>query len=110
RHLWAQHAESERCAAAPRGALEVRLQGREGDREDPLHPRDAAYDLESRPAGRVWLLRQRESRGRSSALEPGARAARWRFPQATHPDVQWLRRSGRVVVQRDGPAPELLTA
>ena len=47
--------------------------------------------------------------GRSSALEPGDRAAHRRVLQAEDADVQRLRRSGRVDVRRDGSEEVLLT-
>ncbi len=60
-------------------------------------------------ARRVRLLLEREPRGRSSALEAGARAPHPRaLRRATDADVQRLRRSGRVDVRRHGPAEVLL--
>ena len=68
-------AEPERRAAAARGALEVRLQGDQVDREDPLRREASRRRLEPDGAERVRLLREREPRGRPPALEPGARSA-----------------------------------
>src|SRR5258708_5679454 len=56
----------------------------------------------------IWLLRQRESHRGPPALEPGQGAPPRRNLQAPHPDVQWLRRSGRLDVQRHGPEEKLL--
>ena len=53
-------AEPERRAAAPGRAVEIRLQGHQVDRRDPLHREAAADELEPVGAARVRLLRQRE--------------------------------------------------
>ena len=47
---------------------------------------------------------------RSSALEPGERAAHRRVLQAQDADVQRLRRAGRIAVYGHGPASKLLRA
>ena len=60
-----------------------------------------------RPA-RVRLLRQRESGGRPSALEPGHRAPHRRAQPPQDAAVQRLRRPGREPVRGHGPAHELL--
>ena len=58
---------------------------------------------------RVRILFQRESGGRSSALEPGDRAAAGRASASVQDaHVQRLRRSGGRPVRRHGPAQELL--
>ena len=52
--------------------LEVRLQERQVDRAHPADGHDAAYHVGRADPERIWLLRERQSDGRSSALEPGA--------------------------------------
>ena len=71
----ARAAGAGRRARAPGGALEVRLQGDQVDRQDLAGGHAAADHLEPAGAGRVWLLREREPARRSPALEPGDRAA-----------------------------------
>ena len=46
---------------------------------------------------------------RSSPLEPGHGAAARRVLQEADPDVQRLRRPGRLALRRDGPAGQLLS-
>ncbi len=101
-------AESGRGAPAARGAVEVRIQGDQVDRQDPLHAGATADDLEHLGAERVRLLRECESPGRPPPLEPGEGTKDRRVPQARHADVQWLRRSGREPLRGNGPAEELL--
>ena len=73
RHVRQARAEADGRAAAPRGAVEVRLQVDQVDRALQLH-RPAAEDVLGRPAGRrIRLLGQRQSGGAASALEPGER-------------------------------------
>jgi sulfoxide reductase catalytic subunit YedY len=45
----------------------------------------------------------------TTPLEPGHRAAHRRIHEAQDPDVQRLRRPGRIALRRHGPAPFLLT-
>src|SRR5262249_5486296 len=80
-------AEPERRAAASRRPLEVRLQGDQVDRQGPLHADAAIDDLERGRAWRVRLLREREPRRRSPALEPGVRAPRGRLPETPYAAV-----------------------
>ena len=63
--------ESERCAAAPGGAVEIRFQEYQVDRAHQLFADPARDHLVEAWAGRVWFLFERESRGRSSPLESG---------------------------------------
>jgi hypothetical protein len=72
-------AQPERRAAAPRGAVEVRLQGDQVDRAHPPHRDEPPTSLGAREPVRIRLLRQREPAGRSSALEPGDGAAHRRL-------------------------------
>ena len=67
--------------------------------------------LEPRRRRRVRLLRQRESRGRPPALEPGDRAPHRRACRQAPPDaaLQRLRRAGGEPLRRHGPAEILLT-
>ena len=67
-------AEPERRAAAPRRALEVRLQEHQVDRQDPVRREPAAHVVERDGPQRVRLLGERESARRPSALEPEERA------------------------------------
>ena len=69
----------------------------------------AAEHLAGVGAARVRVLRERESERRSSALEPGQRAAHRRVLQAQDADVQRLRRSGRRALRRHGSEEELLS-
>ena len=68
-------AEPERGTVAARRAVEIWFQGHQVDRRDPLHRAPAAHVLEHCGARRVRLLCECEPRSRSSALEPGERAA-----------------------------------
>ena len=88
-------AEPERRAGPPRRSVEVRLQGHQVDREDRADSGPAADDLERGGPGRVRLLRQRESRRRPPALEPGDRAAHRRGRAPADASLQRLRRAGR---------------
>ena len=63
------------------------------------HRAAAGHHLERWPSPRVRLLRQRESRGRSPALEPGERAAHRRDRAHPHADVQRLRRARGAAVR-----------
>src|SRR6185369_9740874 len=101
-------AEPERRAGARRDPVEVRLQERQVDRAHPSRRRRAEDRLEQGGALRVRLLLQRESDRRPPALEPGDGAPDRRVPAAPDPDVQRLRRSGRVPVRGDGSQEELL--
>ncbi len=69
-----------------------------------------AADLHLDPSGaqRIRLLFQREPERGPSPLEPGQGAPHRRVLQASHPDVQRLRRPGGVTVHRHGPEKELL--
>ena len=72
----------------------------------------AADHLEAAERQRVRLLFQRQPGGRSSALEPGDRAAHRRGRAAGQAPadaaVQRLRRSGREPLRRHGPQSQLL--
>ena len=88
-------AGAERRADPAGGAVEVRLQEHQVDRQDAVRREAAAQHVAGDGAQRVRLLRQREPDGRSSALEPGAReAAAELHRQPPHGDVQRLRRPG----------------
>src|SRR5262249_40365020 len=102
-------AEPERRAASARGAVEVRIQGHQVDREDPPRRATAADDVEPRGPGRVRILRQREPGGGPSALEPSDRAPDRRFPAPADAPLQWLWRTGGLALRGDGPAALLLT-
>ncbi len=73
-----------------------------------LVEKSAAEHLEPLRPDRVWLLFQRESAGRSPALEPGQRAPPRRIPEARDAHVQRLRRLRRLNVCRHGPSQEFL--
>ena len=62
---------AERRAAAPRGAVEIRLQIDQIDRPLHLHRRAPEELLGRDPGHRVRLLGERQPRGAASALEPG---------------------------------------
>ena len=51
--------------------MEVRLQARQVDRQDPFVEKQPLNTWQEYGAERVRLLRQREPDGRPSALEPG---------------------------------------
>ena len=68
RALWPDAAEPERRAAAAGRAVEIRLQGHQVDRRDPLHRAAAPHDLEHHGAAGVRLFRERE---------PGVDHPRW---------------------------------
>src|SRR5690606_6180525 len=85
-----------------------RLQGDQVDRADLVRRAAAADDLEYDGGSRVRVLRQRQPRGRSPALESGTRATRRRAAAPPDADVQRLRRPGREPLLGDGPAEELL--
>ena len=88
--------------------VEVRVQGRQIHRQDPLHRAAAQDHLEHGPAERVRLLLQRQPAGGPSALEPGEGAAHRRVRQAPDLDVQRLCRPGRFALHRHGSEEELL--
>src|SRR5688572_15274475 len=90
--------------------MEVRLQGRQVDREDALRRAAAGEHVAEDGAAGVRLLRQREPAGRPPAVEPGARAAAAGLHQQhADADVQRLRRPGRQPLHGIGPSQELLT-
>jgi hypothetical protein len=100
---------------APRGAMEVRLQVGQVDRQDPLRREGAEHGLEQIGGAGVRLLFEREPERRPSALEPGHRAPhrRWRRPvrQAQQDvDVQRLRSAGRPALCGHGLEEKLLSA
>ena len=64
-------AEPERRSAAARGAVEVRLQEHQVDRQNQAGRKRAAHDVEHRQCPRIRLLFQRESR--KSTIPAGAR-------------------------------------
>ena len=68
-------AQPERRADPAGRAVEVRLQEHQVDRAHQPHRQGAADLLEDAERARVRLLFQRQPAGRSSALEPGDRAA-----------------------------------
>ena len=63
--------QAERRAAPARGAVEVRLQEREVDRQHRVHRQAAGLLLGEAAVERIRLLGQREPGGAASALEPG---------------------------------------
>ena len=82
-----------RRAGAAGGAVEVRLQGHQVDRQDHARGDAAADDLEPAGARRIRLLRQREpaaSITRAGARPPSSASAN---RAGGRPDVQRLRRS-----------------
>ena len=81
-----------------RGAVEVRFQKHQVDRQDSLRRETTTGLLEHHAAAGVWLLFECQSRSRPSALDPGKRTANRRIPPAQDLDVQWLRRASRELV------------
>src|SRR6185369_13261700 len=98
RFVWSDAAAAGWRADSSGGALEVRIQKYQVDREDYSRRRTAADHLEHRRAERVRLLFKRESECRSSPLEPGARATHRRIQRPRDLDVQWIWRTGRASV------------
>src|SRR5690606_20743537 len=92
------------------GAVEIRLQEHQVDREDAVRGGRADQYLAAAAAERVRLLRERESAGRSSTVVAGAGGPAAESVQE-HPDadVQRVRRPGRQPVRRDGSPQVLLT-
>ena len=97
-------AEPERRADPARGAVEVRLQGRQVDRQDPLRRGAAAR----RPGAR----RRRSEYGFYANVNPAVDHPRWsqaterrigEFLAAQDADVQRLRRPGREPLRGHGP-------
>src|SRR5207248_9389459 len=71
RHLRQVGRQGARRAAAPRSAVEIRVQIDQVDRAVQFHG-SAAEELLGSAAGiRIWILGERESAGTASALEPG---------------------------------------
>src|SRR5207302_5347123 len=92
--------------AAPRGAVEIRLQIGQVDRAVRVH-RDAAEIILGSAAGeRIRLLGECEPRGAASALEPSQRARPRHRRAPADPDVEWLWRVRRRYVQ--GPRKRAL--
>src|SRR5262249_52955550 len=89
-------------------AVEVWLQAHQVDRESEVRRKTAAQHLAGTGVERVRLLRERQPDGRSSALEPGDRAADRRGLPAQDAQGQRLRRSGAVDGHRNGSAAKLL--
>src|SRR5690606_29732359 len=103
-------AQPERCALAPGGTLEVRLQGRQIDCEDPFHRQGTAHLMDEGRPDRVRLLFQCEPGSRSSALEPGQGAPYRRDTQTPDADVQRLRRpSGQSLQRHESENPLLMS-
>ena len=75
-------AEAGRRADPPGRAVEVRLQEHQVDREDHASSRSSRRPRGTQRTERIRFLFQRESERRSSALEPGERAAHRRVLQA----------------------------
>ena len=71
RHVRRGAAQPERRAGAHRGAVEVRLQDGQVDRQDPLRREGAGHGLEQGRRQRVRLLFERQSR--RSTIRAGAR-------------------------------------
>ena len=74
RHLRQAAAEPERRADPPRDAVEVRLQGRQVDREDRVRREAAEEHVAGHGLERIRFLREREPARRSPALVAGQRA------------------------------------
>src|SRR5262249_44876477 len=117
RHLWQAFAESKWSALETRGSVEIRLQRNQSDRRDPLCREAAHQFMDGVVAGSLRLLCERQSLGRSSAMEPGPRAAHrrdaqssfgWRNASDTY--VQRLRGTGCANVCGNGLTQELLNA
>src|SRR6516165_906640 len=97
--------------------MEVRLQGHQGDRLYYICRKTACHFMDGAMASSLRLLCEREPVRRPSTMEPIPRAASWGVEKHLHGrdrppdlDVQWLWRSGRAIVFRDGPAEELLNS
>src|SRR5262245_31079084 len=56
RYLWEVIAEPERRADPPGDAMEIRIQGREVDRQYPVHNGDAEDRMDAGGPRRIWLL------------------------------------------------------
>src|SRR5690606_15678398 len=116
RHVRPRAAEPEWRAAAPGGAVEVRLQEHQVDRPHGLHRSDASHRLEPGPAQRIRLLLHRQPGRAASALEPAQRAPHCRRgrqpvrPPHSHPALQRLRRTRGRPLRGDGPAQVVLVA
>ncbi len=82
-HLRRGAAGAERRPDPAHGAVEVRLQEHQVDRQDAVRREAAAQHLAGDGAKRVRVLRQREPDRGSSALEPGAREAAARASSPT---------------------------
>src|SRR5687767_8315920 len=90
--------------------MEVRFQEHQVDRQAALRGTSADQHLAARVSAGIWLLRQRESGGRSSQLEPGSRgASAVALQEHAHAAIQRLCRSGATPLRRNGSAEELLT-
>src|SRR5207249_2342395 len=76
--------------------------------EYPLHGQATRQYVAAASRAGVRVLRERQSKCRSPAMDSGPRTAYWRVLQASDTDVQWIRGTGCRVVCRDGPPPELL--
>ena len=74
--------------------VEIWLQGHQVDRPHHADRRAAGVDMEQACAGRIRILRQRQSGRRSSALEPGDGKPHWRRW------IFWLKRPANSAVQR----------
>ena len=101
-------ARPERRAASAGGALEVRLQGDQVNREDHVSERACPRRPGTRAPRRVRLLRQRQSRSRSSPMESGNRAADRRIRSSADVDVQRLWPAGGPSLCGHGLASQLL--
>src|SRR5690606_37691333 len=108
RPLWAAPAQPERRADPAGGAVEIWLQVDQEHRRHRLCRAPAADQLEQGGAAGIWLLFQRQSGRRSSALEPGAGTADRRISQAADADVQRLWIGGCLDVRRHEPEALLL--
>ena len=89
---------AKRRADSPRGAVEIRLQEHQVDREDRPGDRTADFVMDGGRAERVRLLRQCEPCGGPPTLVTGQRTAHRRNRPTQNPPLQRLRRaSGRSV-------------
>ena len=84
------------CGSSSRGST---LQGDQEHRADPPRGADAPELVDAGDPVGVWLLRQRESRRRPSALESGDGASDRELPAHPYAPVQRLRRPGRLALR-----------
>ena len=94
----------------PGGAVEIRLQEHQVHREDQVRREAAADHLEISQRPRVRILFERESGGRSSALEPGDRTPAWASSSSARRSCSMAMASRWPALRGHGSAEELLSA